>query len=244
MEYDEEEVRSIVEFGVRNEDETGYIVKPTFISMKEEVTYLRPYEYIYGKFTFGMYTATWLEVDWTNLWSCCYLIDNMRMFAKADGYDHPFSGSHRMKLIVSIMQEKRENGGCELNLKKLQADGSILAFYPLHNERMIKRLEKEWLPLRVHPWDLPIDEIREYFGEKIGIYFEFLGFYTTWLIPLTIAGVCCFIEIIVRLGVDGEYGDAIATGWSVPMFSLFTSIWSQLFLEYWKRTEVTKAMVS
>jgi hypothetical protein len=172
----------------------------------------------------------------------CSPLDNMRMFTKADGFAHPFSGSHRMKLIISIMQEKKENGGCELNLKKLEADKSLLAFYPLHNERMIKRLEGQWLPLKIHPWDLPIDEIREYFGEKIGVYFEFLGFYTTWLIPLTIAGVCCFIEILVRLGVDNDYGDAIATGYSVPMFALFTSIWSQLFLEYWKRTEVTKAM--
>jgi hypothetical protein len=166
----------------------------------------------------------------------------MRLFAKADGFEHPFSGSHRMKLIMSIMQEKKENGGCGLNLKKLEQDKSILAFYPLHSERMINRLESQWLPIKIHPWDLPIDEIREYFGEKIGVYFEFLGFYTTWLIPLTIAGVCCFIEIITRLGVDGNYGDAIATGYSVPMFALFTSIWSQLFLEYWKRTEITKSM--
>ena len=166
----------------------------------------------------------------------------MEMFAKADGFKHPFSGSHRMKLIMSIMQETKDRGGCELNLKKLEADTSVLAYYPLHNERMIKRLEGQWLPLKIHPWDLPIDEIREYFGEKIGIYFEFLGFYTTWLIPLTIAGVCCFVEIVVRLGTEGDYGEAIATGYSVPLFALFTSIWSQLFLEYWKRAEVTKAM--
>lgn len=164
------------------------------------------------------------------------------MFAKADGFQHPFSGAHRMKLILSILQEKKENGGCEFNLKKMEADKSLLAYYPLHNDRIVKRLEDQWLPLKIHPWNLPIDEIREYFGEKIGVYFEFLGFYTTWLIPLTVAGLCCFLEIMVRLGVNNDYGDAIATGYSVPMFAMFTSVWSQLFLEYWKRTEVTKAM--
>jgi hypothetical protein len=53
MEYDEEELRSVVEWGVRNPEDTDYTIKPTFISMKEEVTYLRPFEYVYGKFAFG-----------------------------------------------------------------------------------------------------------------------------------------------------------------------------------------------
>jgi hypothetical protein len=40
----------------------------------------------------------------------------------------------------------------------------------------------------VAPWDQPIDLIRDYFGEKVGMYFEFLGHYTTWLLPLAIGG--------------------------------------------------------
>lgn len=34
---------------------------------------------------------------------------------------------------------------------------------------------------------------RGYFGEKIGIYFTWLGFYTSMLIPVAIAGVVAFI---------------------------------------------------
>lgn len=34
---------------------------------------------------------------------------------------------------------------------------------------------------------------RRYFGEKIGIYFTWLGFYTTWLLPASIVGFIVFL---------------------------------------------------
>mmetsp|Transcript_49259 Transcript_49259/g.111764 ORF Transcript_49259/g.111764 Transcript_49259/m.111764 type:complete len:566 (-) Transcript_49259:236-1933(-) len=35
------------------------------------------------------------------------------------------------------------------------------------------------------PWKLPIDDIKEYFGEQIAFYFAFLAHVTTWLLPLS-----------------------------------------------------------
>ena len=39
----------------------------------------------------------------------------------------------------------------------------------------------------------PLDHIRDYFGEKIAIYFAWLGFYTGWLLPAAIVGLAVFL---------------------------------------------------
>lgn len=41
--------------------------------------------------------------------------------------------------------------------------------------------------------DLEFNSYRRYFGEKVAIYFTWLGFYTTMLIPASIIGVIVFI---------------------------------------------------
>ncbi|KAF1393455.1 hypothetical protein PFLUV_G00015900, partial [Perca fluviatilis] len=39
----------------------------------------------------------------------------------------------------------------------------------------------------------PLDHIREYFGEKIALYFAWLGFYTGWLLPASLVGLVVFL---------------------------------------------------
>uniref|UniRef100_T1J757 Anoctamin n=1 Tax=Strigamia maritima TaxID=126957 RepID=T1J757_STRMM len=45
----------------------------------------------------------------------------------------------------------------------------------------------------------PLQLIRKYFGVKIGIYFAWLGFYTSMLIPPAIVGVLCFLYGVFTL---------------------------------------------
>ena len=42
-----------------------------------------------------------------------------------------------------------------------------------------------------------IEIYRKYFGEKIGIYFAWLGYYTTALIPAALFGLAAFIYGLV-----------------------------------------------
>lgn len=59
---------------------------------------------------------------------------------------------------------------------------------------------------------------------------------------LRITGVLVGIDILVETIVYGTYTKAIGTGYSIPFFCVFVSFWAQMMLEYWKRTEATKAM--
>ncbi|KAJ8261623.1 hypothetical protein GJAV_G00156420 [Gymnothorax javanicus] len=93
----------------------------------------------------------------------------------------------------------------KFGINKLLDSGVYKAAYPLHdgkfhersldercpNERLV--LYREWAhPINFYKMQ-PLDLIRKYFGEKIGIYFAWLGFYTCMLIAASAVGLGCFI---------------------------------------------------
>ncbi|XP_076350585.1 anoctamin-2-like isoform X1 [Tachypleus tridentatus] len=53
----------------------------------------------------------------------------------------------------------------------------------------------------------PLDDIKEYFGVKIGLYFAWLGFYTCMLIPASAVGVLCFLYGFFTLMGDAHSKD-------------------------------------
>uniref|UniRef100_A0A8C6TP30 Anoctamin n=1 Tax=Neogobius melanostomus TaxID=47308 RepID=A0A8C6TP30_9GOBI len=93
----------------------------------------------------------------------------------------------------------------KFGITKLLDSGVYKGAYPLHdcrfnvesiesdcpNERYL--LFQEW----AHPKSFykmqPLDLIRKYYGEKIGIYFAWLGFYTLMLAVAAVVGLGCFI---------------------------------------------------
>uniref|UniRef100_A0A8C2U6K1 Anoctamin n=1 Tax=Coturnix japonica TaxID=93934 RepID=A0A8C2U6K1_COTJA len=70
----------------------------------------------------------------------------------------------------------------------LLANGVYSAAYPLHD-----LLCEEWASYGVFYKYQPIDLVRKYFGEKIGLYFAWLGVYTQMLIPASIVGIIVFL---------------------------------------------------
>uniref|UniRef100_A0A8C5TSG7 Anoctamin n=1 Tax=Malurus cyaneus samueli TaxID=2593467 RepID=A0A8C5TSG7_9PASS len=56
-----------------------------------------------------------------------------------------------------------------------------------------KLLCEEWASYGVFYKYQPIDLVRKYFGEKIGLYFAWLGVYTQMLIPASIVGIIVFL---------------------------------------------------
>jgi len=77
----------------------------------------------------------------------------------------------------------------------------------------------------------PIDSVRDYFGEKIAMYFAFLGFYTKALVYPTVAGIMTGIAMLAMS--SNKQKAAVAQ----TLFAVFMCIWAPLFVEYWKREE-------
>lgn len=48
----------------------------------------------------------------------------------------------------------------------------IASFFPLHNLHTLNELYYEWFHYKILPWEQPLFKVKEYFGEKIGLYFQ------------------------------------------------------------------------
>ncbi|TNN75476.1 Anoctamin-6 [Liparis tanakae] len=93
----------------------------------------------------------------------------------------------------------------KFGITKLLDGGVYKAAYPLHDCRFNVKSQEESCPNErfllyeewAHPKSFykmqPLNLIRKYYGEKIGIYFAWLGFYTIMLALAAVVGLGCFI---------------------------------------------------
>jgi anoctamin-10/anoctamin-7 len=144
-----------------------------------------------------------------------------------------FRSSDRLKLIYSILN-CHHPGGCYLDTVQLIRDKCVLSIYPLHDVVELSYLQSHWLNILEFPWKQDVTKVKNYFGEKIGLYFVFLGFYTTYLYIAALFGVIAWINVAV------EDNDPNAP--AIPYFAGFMSVWATLVLELWKRKEKRYAL--
>lgn len=118
-----------------------------------------------------------------------------------------FSAAQRAQVVHFILQRKsfsRDSQHRHFGVGRLLADGVYLAAYPLHEGGPDRtsgegstaprtQLRRRWASVLAIFRYQPLDEVRRYFGVKIGLYFAWLGFYTTMLVPASIVGLACFL---------------------------------------------------
>ncbi|XP_074649330.1 anoctamin-4-like [Tubulanus polymorphus] len=130
-----------------------------------------------------------------------------------------FTNAQRSRIVWNILcrcpygfsatsdEEDMSEPKKKIGIRRLLNIEAFSACYPLHegsytsehslltegamNERHL--LYEAWARPRMWYKYQPLDLIRKYFGEKIGIYFCWLGFYTSMLIPASIIGLAVFI---------------------------------------------------
>jgi hypothetical protein len=89
------------------------------------------------------------------------------------------------------------------------------------------------VPFFLRPYCQPLAMIREYFGEKIGLYFAWLGYYTYWLTVPAAMGIALEAIYFVR-----GYSDTIDhLDWFLVAYLLGMVIWNVFYKTGWEREE-------
>ena len=84
------------------------------------------------------------------------------------------------------------------------------------------------------PSYINVDSVRDYFGEKIALYFTFLSFVTRQLGFMSVLGI---LFTILQSATDN-----LAWVGLTYIFGIIVNIWSTVFIEMWKREEAIFAI--
>lgn len=120
------------------------------------------------------------------------------------------------------------------DLKKVQVinqlKGDQLAHDDIFADEIPKGLTKYWRGI-IH---CPATKIRDYFGEKIAMYFSFLSYYTFYLIFPGVLGIPVFICQFWPRATWNQTINAV--------YACFMVIWMIMLFEGWKRKEIFNAI--
>uniref|UniRef100_A0A3B5MTT0 Anoctamin n=1 Tax=Xiphophorus couchianus TaxID=32473 RepID=A0A3B5MTT0_9TELE len=136
------------------------------------------------------------------------------------------------------------NVTCVPCISSLLARGVYISAFPLHdgpftrrgtkdqrNERQL--LHEEWANYGVMFKYQPVDLIRKYFGEQIGLYFAWLGVYTQLLIPPSVLGIIVFLYGILTVDTNVPSQETCDDNLNITMCPLCDAM-----CDYWRLSSV------
>ncbi|KAA0702300.1 Anoctamin-7 Dresden transmembrane protein of the prostate [Triplophysa tibetana] len=142
-------------------------------------------------------------------YTCQFRSNKLERFLGHENKDTFFKPTQRHQILYEILArtpygELKEG---EVGVGRLVSEKVFSAAFPLHEgpfDMPTTPVDPQSLNMRQilhHYWARwacwgkyqPLDHIREYFGEKIALYFAWLGFYTGWLLPAAVVGLVIFL---------------------------------------------------
>uniref|UniRef100_UPI0037E938E9 anoctamin-2b n=1 Tax=Semicossyphus pulcher TaxID=241346 RepID=UPI0037E938E9 len=135
--------------------------------------------------------------------SHCFSRDKLHLY-NITSKDTFFDNATRGRIVYEILRRTVCVRTCQtIGISTLIAKGVYDSAFPLHDGdyKVIGHIEEksdrqvlheEWARYSAFYKYQPIDLVRKYFGEKIGLYFAWLGVYTQLLIPASIVGIIVF----------------------------------------------------
>nr|XP_033778364.1 anoctamin-7-like [Geotrypetes seraphini] len=160
----------------------------------------------------------WVPNKPLDYYTCAFRKSKLDRFLGSESRSSYFINTQRHRIVYEILActiyGKRKHA--EIGIERLLNEGIYSAAFPLHEgtfempEYEVSAEELNPRQVLHHYWACwscwyryqPLDHIREYFGEKIAIYFAWLGFYTAWLLPAAVVGTFVFISGLVTMGTN------------------------------------------
>ena len=141
----------------------------------------------------------------------------------------PFSSLQMCYVIEEMFTMEKKLGGAGLEFDKLKEIGFVEYFY-LHHNSVRNVLEENWGMQWIAKQ--PLNAVRTYFGDKVGLYFAFLGFYTSSLWIPAIVGLLMTVTQVYSYSQFGSIDNPF-----VPLYCTFVSLWGVMFCVNWKKFE-------
>ncbi|KAM6932944.1 anoctamin-7 [Xenentodon cancila] len=142
-------------------------------------------------------------------YTCQFRTNKLQRFLGSDNAETFFKTTQRHQVLYEILARTPYGSVSmgEVGIDRLVSEHVFTAAYPLHEgdfQLPTTLVVPESLGLRQilyaywARWSCwrhyqPLDHIREYFGEKIALYFAWIGFYTGWLLPASLVGTLIFL---------------------------------------------------
>lgn len=135
-------------------------------------------------------------------------------------------------------KEARREVGAQLGKRKFSI---IERSFPLHDRKKNKQLMaaltptcsvfSDWAAMKEFLFaERQVEQLRSYFGERVGFYFAYLDYYNTFLYPLTTYAILLYSVF--------RFVDWPAYQRGLSLLGLFTAcMWGPLFVKCWKRRE-------
>ncbi|XP_060533932.1 anoctamin-4-like [Cylas formicarius] len=124
-----------------------------------------------------------------------------------------YSSAQRSLIVMQILLRTKFDDIDKVGIRRLLNNSTYVACFPLHESSwdrsesdgtMLDRrlLYLEWASPSKSLKRQPLNLVKKYFGDKIALYFCWLGFYTKMLIAPAIVGTLCFLYGVFTI--DGD----------------------------------------
>ena len=182
------------------------------------------------------------EVDQSGKRSMFSLMERLRLLYSYISTQVSLSALVEYKIVICHfplhndwqLKGKVNDNGAELDSEDIVLRNILIDFRSGSTSQNLP-LVQSWRTTLINQ-KIPLSKIKNYFGEKIAFYFEFLRFYQTSLIWPSVLGLVVFI---VQRTMKPSDDSVLVLN---IIYSVFMTIWAIVFLEVWKRKEAAMAI--